>query len=32
MFNDTRRPQAGMLVDRNPFAGLGLGARAAVAG
>ena len=24
MFNDARRPQAGMLVDRNPFAGLGL--------
>jgi integrase len=23
-FNDARRPQAGMLVDRNPFAGLGL--------
>ena len=25
MFNDARRPQAGMLIDRNPFAGLGLG-------
>lgn len=24
MFNDARRPHAGMLVDRNPFAGLGL--------
>ena len=24
MFYDARRPQAGMLVDRNPFAGLGL--------
>jgi integrase len=24
MFNDARRPQAGMLIDRNPFAGLGL--------
>jgi integrase len=24
MFNDARRPQAGMLVDRNPFAALGL--------
>ena len=24
MFSDARRPQAGMLVDRNPFAGLGL--------
>jgi len=24
MFNDARKPQAGMLVDRNPFAGLGL--------
>ena len=24
MFNDARRPQAGMLVDRNPFEGLGL--------
>jgi integrase len=24
MFNDARRPQAAMLVDRNPFAGLGL--------
>jgi integrase len=24
MFNDARRPQAGMLVDRNPFANLGL--------
>jgi integrase len=24
MFNDARRPQAGMCVDRNPFAGLGL--------
>jgi integrase len=24
MFADARRPQAGMLVDRNPFAGLGL--------
>jgi integrase len=24
MFNDARRPQAGMLLDRNPFAGLGL--------
>jgi integrase len=23
-FNDARKPQAGMLVDRNPFAGLGL--------
>jgi len=24
MFNDARRPQAGMLIDRNPFANLGL--------
>jgi integrase len=24
MFNDARRPHAGVLVDRNPFAGLGL--------
>ena len=24
MFADARRPQAGMLIDRNPFAGLGL--------
>jgi integrase len=24
MFNDARRPHAGMLIDRNPFAGLGL--------
>jgi integrase len=24
MFNDARKPQAGMLVDRNPFSGLGL--------
>jgi hypothetical protein len=24
MFNDARRPQAGMLVNRNPFAGIGL--------
>jgi integrase len=24
MFNDARRPQAGMLIDRNPFLGLGL--------
>jgi len=24
MFNDARRPQAGMLIDRNPFAELGL--------
>ncbi len=24
MFNDARRPQAGMLVEANPFAGLGL--------
>jgi integrase len=24
MFNDARRPQAGMLIDRNPFAGLAL--------
>jgi integrase len=24
MFNDARRPQAGMLIDHNPFAGLGL--------
>jgi integrase len=24
MFGDARRPQAGMLIDRNPFAGLGL--------
>jgi integrase len=23
-FNDARRPQAGLLIDRNPFAGLGL--------
>jgi hypothetical protein len=24
MFSDARKPQAGMLLDRNPFAGLGL--------
>ena len=24
MFNDARKPQAGMLIDANPFAGLGL--------
>jgi integrase len=24
MFNDARRPQAGMLIDHNPFANLGL--------
>ena len=24
MFNDARKPHAGMLIDRNPFAGLGL--------
>jgi integrase len=24
MFNDARRPQAGLLIDRNPFTGLGL--------
>jgi integrase len=26
MFNDARKPQAGMLIDRNPFEGLGIGA------